>query len=146
MSRDSVLFLCTGSSARSQMAEAFLRELAGDRYEAYSAGLDPRPIHPLTYRVMREVGFHLGGHTSKSVRNFLGRCHFGYVITVCDQAEKNCPTTFPGHPVRLHWSFPDPSGAAGSEAGRLAVFRDVRDAIRAQVVRFLEIPVRGSEV
>lgn len=137
MTSESVLFLCTGNSARSQMAEAFLRSLAGDRFEAYSAGLDPRPIHPLTYRVMAEIGLDLAGHTSKSVRDFLGRFHFGYVITVCDRAEKNCPTTFPGAPVRQHWSFPDPASATGGASDRIAVFRDVRDAVRAQVVRFL---------
>ena len=146
MSRISVLFLCTGNSARSQMAEAFLRDLDGDRFEAFSAGLEPRGLHPLTRRVMSEIGLDLRGQTSKSVKEYLGRRAFHHVITVCDRAERNCPTTFPGRPLRHHWSFPDPAAAPGSDADRLAVFRDVRDAVRTQVVAFIrDSAARGSQ-
>lgn len=140
-----MLFLCTGNSARSQMAEAYLRDLGGDRFEAFSAGLEPRGIHPLTRQVMSEIGLDLAAHTSKSVKDYLGRRAFHHVVTVCDRAERNCPTTFPGRPLRHHWSFPDPAAAPGSEADRLAVFRDVRDAVRTQVVAFIrDCAVGGS--
>ena len=139
-----MLFLCTGNSARSQMAEAFLRYLAGERFEAFSAGLEPRGVHPLTRRVMSEVGLHLEGHTSKSVKDYLGRYHFHHIVTVCDRAERNCPTTFPGRTIRHHWSFPDPAAATGSEADRLVVFSDVRDAVRARVEAFVRDPVASS--
>ena len=138
MTTTSVLFLCTGNRARSQMAEAVLRNLAADRFEAFSAGLEPTTIHPLTYRVMAEIGLDLHGHRSKSLKEYLGRHHFHHVITVCDHAEQNCPTTFPGHPTRHHWNLPDPTTAPGTETQRLTVFRDVRDAVRSQVSRFIE--------
>ena len=95
MNKIRVLFLCTGNSARSQMAEAFLRSYAGDRYEAYSAGLEPKEIHPLTKKVMDEIGIDISGQNSKSLKDYMGRLHFGYLITVCSQADANCPTAFP---------------------------------------------------
>lgn len=140
MTRTSVLFLCTGNSARGQMAEAFLRRLADSRFEAFSAGLEPRGIHPLTRRVMDVIDLDLRGQRSKSVKEYLGRRSFHHVITVCERAERNCPTTFPGHPARHHWSFPDPSAAPGTEAERLVVFRDVRDAVRARVTELVQDP------
>ena len=91
-----VLFLCTGNSCRSQMAEAFLRKYGGDRFEPHSAGLAPQPIHPLAVRVMEEAGLDISGQRSKSVREYLGKMHFQYLIIVCEQADRNCPTTFPG--------------------------------------------------
>jgi arsenate reductase len=97
-----VLFLCTGNSARSQMAEAFLRYYAGDRFEAYSAGLEPKGMNPLTIRAMEEIGIPLTGQYSKDVREYMGKVHFGYLITVCANAEERCPTTFPGVGQRLH--------------------------------------------
>lgn len=124
-----VLFLCTGNSARSQMAEAFLRKYAGDAFEVYSAGLEPKEIHPLTRQVMAEIGFDLAGHTAKSVSMYLGRVLIQTLITVCDQAEKNCPTVWPGVNERLHWSFEDPAAYVGSEEARLEQFRQVRDQI-----------------
>ena len=135
--RTRVLFLCTGNSARSQMAEAFLRRLAGDRYEVYSAGLEPKPIHPMVYQVMGELGYDLAGHEPKHLRLFLGQMHFGYLITVCDRAARNCPL-FPGLSKRLDWSIEDPSAFEGSEEERLAKFREVRDALLARVQDFIE--------
>jgi arsenate reductase len=130
-----VLFLCTHNSARSQMAEAFLRRLAGDRFEAASAGTEATRVHPLALRVMAEVGIDLGTHTSKTVDQLLDR-PWDYVITVCDSANERCPL-FPGWTTRLHWSFEDPSQATGSEDRRLATFRRVRDEIRTRLERWL---------
>lgn len=124
-----ILVLCTGNSARSQMAEAFLRELLRDRAEVFSAGTEPRPIHPLTIKVMSEIGIDISGQSSKSVASFLGQ-RFAYVITVCDRAAENCPV-FPGISRRFHVPFEDPAKADGSESEKLAVFRRVRDEIRA---------------
>lgn len=129
MPKTKVLFLCTGNSARSQMAEAILRRLAGDRFEAFSAGLEPKGINPYTRQVMEEVGIDLAGQRSKDVTEYLGKVNFGYLITVCDHAEKNCPTTFLGVSNRLHWSLEDPAAFQGSDEQTLAKFREVRDDI-----------------
>ena len=131
-----VLFLCTGNSARSQMAEALLRRYAGDHFEAHSAGLESKGINPYTLRVMDEVGVDLSGHRSKDVMEYVGRVHFGYVITVCDNAEKNCPI-FPGVTVRLHWPFEDPAHFEGSDEAKTAKFREVRDQIDARIHAWL---------
>jgi arsenate reductase len=128
-----VLFLCTGNSARSQMAEVFLRYYAGDRFEAHSAGLEPKPINPLTLAVMEEIGFDLSKQRSKRVEVYLGKTHFEYLITVCDDADKNCPTVWPGVNQRLHWSFEDPAQFVGTEEQKLAKFRQIRDAIQERV-------------
>ena len=134
MAKTKVLFLCTGNSARSQMAEAFLRRYGGDRFDAYSAGLEPgSDIHPLTRRVMREVGFDLEGQYAKSVMTYMGKVNFGFLITVCAKAEKNCPSTFPGVAQRLHWDLGDPATFVGPEPEALAKFREVRDEIDARV-------------
>jgi arsenate reductase len=127
-----VLFLCTGNSARSLMAEAFLRKYAGDHFEVYSAGLEPKGIHPYTRRVMGERGFDLSGQTSKDVFQYLGRQVFGYVITVCANAEARCPI-FPGVSVRLHWPFDDPAAVAGTDEEKLAKFHEVRDQIDRRI-------------
>ncbi len=133
MNKTKVLFLCTGNSARSQMAEALLRHYAGDRFEAYSAGLEPQGIHPLTTRVMAEIGLPLTGQYAKDVREYLGRVHFGYLITVCADAEARCPSVFPGLGQRLHWAFEDPAAFVGSEEARLQKFRQVRDQIDRRI-------------
>jgi arsenate reductase len=130
---DKVLFLCTGNSCRSQMAEAFLRVYGGDRFEAFSAGLQPTEINPFTYKVMAEVGLDLAGQRSKSVDEYLGKELFQYLITVCDDADKNCPTVWPGVSTRMHWSFEDPAKFEGSEEEKLAKFREVRELIRVRV-------------
>jgi arsenate reductase len=133
VSKTKVLFLCIGNSARSQMAEAFLRKYAGDRFEVFSAGLEPGDINPYTRRVMNEIGLDLKGQYSKSVTEYLGKVNFGYLITVCARAEKNCPTVFPGISQRLHWNFDDPAAFVGSDAETLEKFRVVRDQIDAQI-------------
>jgi arsenate reductase len=125
------LFLCTHNSARSQMAEGLLGHLAGDRFEAMSAGTEATHVRPLAVRAMKEVGVDISEHESKTLERYLGES-FDYVITVCDDANEACPF-FPGARERLHWSFEDPSRAEGSEEERLAVFRRVRDRIKDQV-------------
>jgi len=136
MKKTKVLFLCTGNSARSQMAEALLRKYAGDRFDVYSAGLEPKGINPLTIQVMEEIGFDLGQHTSKDLAQFLGKVHFGYLITVCDWAEKSCPI-FPGMGIRLHWSFEDPAEFEGTREEKQAKFREVRDQIDKRIRAWL---------
>jgi arsenate reductase len=137
MAKTKVLFLCTGNSARSQMAEAFLRKYGGESFEAHSAGLEPKGLNPYTIQVMEEIGIPLDGHTSKDLRTYLGYVNFGYLITVCDHAEKNCPTTFLGMSQRLHWSFEDPAAFEGSHEEKLAKFRQVRDQIQEKVQQWL---------
>jgi arsenate reductase len=130
-----VLFLCTGNSARSQMAEGFLRHLAGDRYAVASAGIDPSTVNPLAIAAMREVGIDISGQRSKSADSLLDQ-HFRYVITVCDSASQRCPV-FPGVATRLHWPLEDPAQATGTEADRLAVFRRIRDELETRVRAFI---------
>ncbi len=131
LAKQKVLFLCTGNSCRSQMAEGLLRQLAGDRFQVVSAGTEPRSVNPLAVTAMREIGVDLSGQRSKSVKEFLGQ-HFTYVITVCDSANERCPI-FPGTVRRLHWPLQDPAAAVGSEAERMQVFRRVRDEIAERV-------------
>ena len=130
-SKQRVLFLCTHNSARSQMAEGLLRYLAGDRFEAYSAGTEVTHVRPLAIRAMADLGVDISGQASKTLDRYLDET-FDAVVTVCDQANESCPV-FPGARSRLHWSFPDPSRATGSEEEQLAVYRTVRDAIRARI-------------
>lgn len=137
MNKIRVLFLCTGNSARSQMGEALLRKYAGDRFDVFSAGLEPKGVHPFTVQVLQEIGLPLDGHTSKHVREYMGKLHFGYLITVCSDADQNCPAVFPGVGQRLHWSFEDPAEATGSDEERLQKFRDVRDRIDRQIRNWL---------
>lgn len=130
-----VLILCTGNSARSQMAEGLLREMAGDRYDVFSAGSKPSVVNPLAIEVMREIGIDISGQRSKHLNEYLKQ-PFDYVITVCDEAAETCPL-FPGRAERIHWSFPDPAAAQGSHEERLDVFRRVRDAIAGHVRQWL---------
>jgi arsenate reductase len=123
----SVLFLCTGNSARSQMAEALLRSLGGADFEVFSAGTDPKGLNPLAVEVMRETGIEISRHESKSLSRYFGQS-FDYIITVCDRARDNCPT-FPGDNERIHWGYDDPAAASGSREQQLAVFRRVRNEI-----------------
>lgn len=131
-----VLFLCTGNSCRSQMAEGLLRSMAGERMEAYSAGTDPQGINLGAVAAMEELGIDIAGQKSERVDSYLG---FGIdtVITVCDRAATNCPT-FPERVRRLHWSFDDPASAQGTDEQRIAVFRRVRDEIGAALRSWLE--------
>ncbi|MDO8670635.1 MAG: arsenate reductase ArsC [Dehalococcoidia bacterium] len=126
-----VLFICTHNSARSQMAEGWLQHLANNLYEAQSAGTEATMVRPLAIRAMAEVGIDISGHESKTVERFLGQ-PWDYIITVCNQAREACPV-FPGGKQRLHWSFPDPSKATGTEEEQLQVYRRVRDTIRERI-------------
>lgn len=131
----SVLFICTGNTARSQMAQVLLEHHAGDRFRVTSAGLEPGEINPLTVRVLEERGLPTDHLQAKGVRPLLGE-HFTYVVTVCDRAEANCPI-FPHASYRLSWAFDDPAAAQGGEEERLNVFRRVRDEIDARLQGWL---------
>jgi arsenate reductase len=129
-----VLILCTGNSARSQMAEGLLRRDGGDRFEVHSAGVAPTSVRPEAIEAMQEVGIDISSQRSKSVDEFVGQ-EFDYVITVCDNANEQCPV-FPGKTQRLHWSFPDPAEIEGDHETRLSAFRRTRDEIRERFKNF----------
>jgi arsenate reductase len=129
-----VLILCTGNSARSQMAEGLLRHDAGDRFEVESAGTRPSQVRPEAVAVMREIGIDISGHRSKHVDDFAGQ-RFDYVLTVCDNAKEACPI-FPGGAIAIHRNFEDPAALNGTEEQRLALFRRVRDEIRPYMKHF----------
>jgi phosphate transport system regulatory protein PhoU len=133
-----VLFLCTGNSARSQMAEALLRNMAGEEYEARSAGTEPRPIHPLTPVVMKEIGIALQGQFAKGVQTFLGHLAVHTVIVVCEHAVRNCPTTWPGVTEQVFWDIPDPAAVVGTEDEKLTAFRSARDLLAARIRQWLD--------
>ncbi len=137
MLKPNVLFLCTGNSARSQMAEAFLRYYASDLFNAYSAGIEPKGMNRFTVQVMNEIGISVEGQYSKSLREYLGRELFAYLITVCADAEARCPSVWPGVQYRLHWQFDDPAAFEGTEEEKLAKFREVREQIKAAVEAFV---------
>ncbi|HEX6906768.1 MAG TPA: arsenate reductase ArsC [Terriglobales bacterium] len=130
-----VLFLCTGNSCRSQMAEGWLRHLGAERFEVASAGTHPKHLHPDAVLVMGEAGVNIAEHRSKNVSEFLHQ-PFDFVITVCDSAKEACPY-FPDEVQRLHWSFPDPAATTGTHEERLAVFRQVRDHIAERIKGFI---------
>lgn len=137
--KKTVIFLCTGNSARSQMAEAFLRRYAGDRFEVYSAGLEPKGMNPYTVRVMDEIGIDVSGQSSKSVKEYMGRMFFHYVITVCAHADAHCPRALWAHGgVKLHWEFDDPAAVVGTDAEKLTAFRRARDLIQEQIQAWIE--------
>ena len=136
-----VLLLCTGNSARSQMAEGLLRHEAGHVYEVFSAGTEPTHVRPEAITVMREVGIDISSHRSKSVDEFAG-WDFDYVITVCDNAKESCPV-FPAKARRIHWSIEDPAAVQGSEEERLTAFRRAREELRARLQAFARGHVEG---
>lgn len=130
-----VLFLCTGNSCRSQMAEGFLRHTAAGRIEVFSAGVKPIQLHPMAIKVMEEIGMDISSHRSKSVDEFLTQ-KFDYVITVCDNARRVCPV-FPGEYEKIHWDLKDPVQFEGTEEEKLVKFRQVRDLIEKNIQNFL---------
>ncbi len=132
-----ILILCTGNSARSQMAEGLLRHTAGDRFEVFSAGTKPSHVRPEAIAAMRELGVDISGQRSKNVDEFAGQ-QFDYVLTVCDNARESCPL-FPGKTVAIHHNFEDPAAVQGSEEERLAAFRRVRDGLREFLQKFPQI-------
>ena len=137
-SKVKVLFVCIHNSARSQMAEAFLNQLGGDRFEAKSAGIEPGTLNPYVVEVMKEIGIDIAGNRVKDVFDFFKKgALFNYAITVCDETSaERCPV-FPGHTTRLHWSFPDPSAVQGSDVEKLQSIRKIRDDIKARVESWL---------
>jgi arsenate reductase (thioredoxin) len=130
-----VLFMCTGNSCRSQMAEGLLRSLGEGKVDAFSAGTDPKPVHPLAKRVMDEIGIDLSTHRSKSLDEYRSQ-DFDYVISVCARAAEQCPV-WPRSREQIRWSFDDPAEATGTEENRLAVFRRVRNELRQRIGLFL---------
>ena len=139
MWKKKVLVLCTGNSARSQMAEGLLRHDGGDRFEVFSAGTKPSRVRPEAIAVMDEIGIDISGHRSKSVDEFVG-ADLDFVVTVCDDANASCPI-FPGETRRLHWPFEDPARVEGSDDVRRTAFRRIRDQIHDRIRVFLD----GSE-
>ena len=139
MDKKKVLFVCIHNSARSQMAEAFLNLLAGDRFKAESAGLEPGILNPLAVEAMKEIGIDISGNKTKSVFDFIEQGKlFNYVITVCDETSgSRCPI-FPGHAKRLHWNFADPSALEGTHREKLEKTREIRDQIRAKTEAWIK--------
>jgi arsenate reductase len=144
MAKKNVLILCTGNSARSQMAEGLLRSLGGERFEAHSAGLEPKDLHPLAIRAMDEIGIDIRGQRSKDVGEYLGRLAVHHLITVCENASQRCPTSWPGLGERIHWPIDDPAAVEGSEAERLAAFRRARDDLRQRLAAWLASTAAGG--
>ena len=139
--KQKVIFLCTQNSARSQMAEGFLRHYGGDRFEAYSAGTEPTgEIHPYAVEVMKEVGIDISDQYPKRLKTYLGKMGFNYLIIVCARAEKNCPKTFPGVHARISWLFDDPRGEDVPEEDMLESFREVRDEIEQKILTWIDNP------
>lgn len=136
--RKRVLILCTGNSARSQMAEGLLRQLAGDRFEVFSAGVAPSHVRAEAIEVMSEINIDISGHRSKSVDEFAND-QFDYVMTVCDNAKESCPI-FPGNYQPIHISFDDPAAVEGTREDKLVAFRTVRDQITEKLKTFITIP------
>jgi len=139
MAKQRVLFVCVHNSARSQMAEAFLKQLAGDRFEVESAGIEPGALNPIVVDAMKEIGIDISGNQTKDVFDFLKRGKaFSYVITVCDEASgERCPI-FPGISKRMHWSFEDPSSFTGTYGEKLRRVREVRNVIRLRIKQFFK--------
>lgn len=139
MKKQDVLFLCTGNSARSIMAEALLRHYAADRFTVYSAGLAPKGINPYTIRIMNEMGIDVSEYQSEEVRKYMGMGHFRYVVTVCSHADAYCPTPlWATSGEKLHWPFEDPAAAIGSDDEIMAKFRDIRDQIDVKIRDWLK--------
>ena len=141
MSKKKVLFICVHNSARSQMAEALLKHLAGDRFEVESAGLEPGKLNPLAVEVMREINIDISQNKTKSVFDFYKQGkQYDYVITVCDESQSGACPVFPGKGERLHWSFPDPSGFQGTQEDKVKQAREVRNQIEAKIKYWLSLP------
>jgi len=140
----SVLFLCTGNSARSVIAEALLKQIGGADFEAFSAGTDPKGLNPHTVKVLEQEHLDPADFHSKNMNEFIGR-EFDYVITVCDQAAERCPI-FPGDPERIHWSFPDPAAVEGAEAVKMAAFLEVLGGLRRRIEPFVIVARDAAKV
>ncbi|MHA1623526.1 MAG: arsenate reductase ArsC [Promethearchaeota archaeon] len=137
LNKTKLIVLCNGNSARSQMAEAFLRRYASKRFDIYSAGFEPKGVNPYTIKVMEEIGYDLSSHYSKSLNQYLDKIHFKIVITVCQKAEEMCPI-IPGVEIKLFWSFEDPASFEGTEKEKLIKFRKIRDKMHEHVKSWLK--------
>lgn len=135
MEKKRVLILCTGNSARSQMAEGILRDIAGDRFDVESAGVEPSHVRPEAIEAMSDIGIDITSHRSKSVDEFTGD-EFDHIITVCDNARESCPV-FPGNAERIHWSFDDPAAVEGTREERVDAFRRIREEIYDRLTQFV---------
>lgn len=133
-----ILILCSGNSCRSQMAEGFFKKYAGDLFEIHSAGLEPKPIHPMTIRAMTEAGLDISDQKSKAIKDFLGRESFRHIIFVCSAAEKSCPNVYPFVNSRISWPFEDPASAEGSEDEKYSKFVEVRNLIEEKIKAWIE--------
>jgi len=142
--RTTVLFLCTGNSARSQMAEALLRRHGGEHHDVFSAGLEPRDVHPLTIRVLAETGIDTSMLRSKSVDEFMGKMAIHHAIVVCSKAQQQCPRLYPFAMEFLYWPFEDPAAFTGSDEQKLDKFREVRDQIEARILEWLKADQAAS--
>src|SRR5208283_2535721 len=146
LNKTKIIIICTHNSARSQMAEAFLKKYAGDYFDVYSAGFDPKPIHPYTFKVMQEIGYDLSKQQPKELWQLIQKEYFGIAITVCKKSEEECPT-IPGTSTRLYWNIDDPAALEGTDEEKLAKFREVRDQINEQIKSFLKdrkIPISNN--
>lgn len=140
MGKKRVLFVCVHNSARSQMAEAFLKQMAGDRFEVESAGLEPGKLNPVVVEAMKEVGIDISRNKTKSVFDFYKQGkQYDYVVIVCDESQSGACPVFPGKGKRLHWSFDDPSNFQGSREDKLEKTRQVRDEIKRRIIEWLDI-------
>jgi arsenate reductase len=135
MNKQKVLFLCSGNSCRSQMAEALLRKHAGERFQVYSAGMEPKEIHPMTRQVLAEIGLDMKGQCPKGLEEYLGKIMVSYLIVVCAKAGETCPTAWPGSPLMqmIFWPFDDPTVFEGTDIQKLEKFRQVRDQIEERI-------------
>jgi arsenate reductase (thioredoxin) len=140
MNKPVVLFVCTGNSARSQMAEGLLRKHAGDRFDAQSAGTEPKGLNPLSVEAMQEIGIDISQHRSKNLSELLSKISIQYAIFVCSSADDRCPSLAGFSSERLYWPFEDPAAATGTHEEKLARFREVRDQIDARIVGWLKQP------
>lgn len=142
-----VLFLCSGNSARSQMAEGILRHEAGDYFEVHSAGISPKEVNPYAVQVMQEIGIDISNQRSKGVTEYLGKIQIRYLIIVCRDADQDCPSTWPGMMTRLTWPFEDPAQVTGDDAKKAQFFRIIRDQIRDRTKKWLhELGIKRDDL
>lgn len=132
--KQNILFLCTGNSARSQMAEGLMRQYSGERFEVYSAGLEPKGINPYAIKAMDEIGIDIRGQRSKGLKEYMGRMFFHYLITLCGHADTNCPQALWAQGgVKMHWPFEDPAAVEGTNEAKLAAFRETRNLLEVKL-------------
>ena len=136
LAKKKIIFICTGNACRSQIAHGLLESMAGDKFEVFSAGSHPSQVHPMSIKIMEEIGIDISHHTSDFIDDYL-KSGIEIVITVCDNANKNCPV-FPGNVERLHWSIDDPFKGWDFDESQIPSFRDIREKIKQKIIKFLE--------